>query len=51
MSSSGVNIQVTVKARPLLKRERDSKQEIKWKIQGNTIQQIDHNEQFVFGMC
>lgn len=44
------NIKVTVKVRPLIKREKDNKLTSQWRVNGNTIQHVDPPmEKFVFG--
>lgn len=46
------NIKVTVKVRPLIKRERERQLPKVWKVNGNTIQRVDPvggQERFTFG--
>lgn len=45
------NIKVVIKARPLIKRERDQKLPIYWKIQGDTIESTSplYTNKYVFG--
>lgn len=44
------NIKVTVKVRPLIKREKDNKLKIQWRVKQNSIQHIDQTvDQFNFG--
>ena len=47
----GDNIKVSIKVRPLIKREKENKQTNQWKVQGNTISQINnyYSEPFEFG--
>lgn len=42
------NIRVTVKVRPLIKREKEAKQTSKWRVNGNSIQAIEQVEAFSF---
>lgn len=45
------NIKVIVKVRPLIKRERDNKQAVLWRINENSIHLIEQaTEKFNFGM-
>lgn len=45
------NIKVTVKVRPLIRRERDNKLASQWRVTGDSIQHIEQlSEPFVFGM-
>ncbi|ETN62335.1 hypothetical protein AND_005972 [Anopheles darlingi] len=47
--SSGDNVKVSIKVRPLIKRERDCKLTPQWRVRDNTIAMIDSNgEPFVF---
>lgn len=47
------NIKVTVKVRPLIKREKERQLPKVWKVNGCTIQHVDavgtQNERFTFG--
>lgn len=53
--SNGDNIQVAVRLRPLLSKEIASHVKVKWKVEKNTVYQIDDNgqrygEPYCFGM-
>lgn len=54
-AGSSKNIQVTVKVRPLIKREKADKLPKLWRVKENTIQLIDpplaSNEGYTFGKC
>lgn len=47
------NIKVVIKARPLIKREREQKLQPLWRIQGETIECISplYNNKYSFGEC
>lgn len=47
------NIKVVIKARPLIKRERDQKLQIIWCIKGDTIECTSplYSNKYVFGKC
>lgn len=48
---SEANIKVTVKVRPLIRRERDNKLASQWRVTGDSIQHIEQlSEPFAFGM-
>lgn len=51
--SSGDNIKVAIKVRPLIQREREQKLGVQWRIQGDTIECVNpiyQNVKFSFGM-
>lgn len=54
-SDKSSNIQVTVKVRPLIKREKDAKMTKLWRVKENSIQLVEpatnSNEGFTFGVC
>lgn len=49
------NIQVTVKVRPLIRREKEAKLTKLWRVKENTIQLVEpasnNNDGFTFGEC
>lgn len=50
--SSSDNIKVAIKVRPLIKREKDARQTVQWRIQGETIEctnVANPNIKFSFG--
>lgn len=49
------NIKVVVKVRPLISRELENKLPYQWRVDNNTLYQLEHNgrdfQAFTFGKC